>query len=80
MLIDALLMTVTELSPRVDANLPIVLSDDWISVKEGSRPDRLLEEVNYQLFGLVLSTPPDRSKEASPSTAARWAASKSVAR
>ena len=79
MLIDALLATVTELADRVDANLPIVLSDDWISVKEAAARTGYPRNQCIDSSGLVLSTPSRRSKEASLSTAARWAASKSLA-
>ena len=38
MMIDMLLANMIEIADRVDANLPIKLSKDWISVKEAASP------------------------------------------
>jgi hypothetical protein len=52
MIIDVLLANVIELAGRVDASLPIVLSDDWINVKEAAARTGYSKESMYRFVRL----------------------------
>ena len=58
MIIDVLLANVIELAGRVDASLPIVLPDHWITVKEAAAMTGYSKESLYRFarHGVIDST------------------------
>jgi hypothetical protein len=52
MMIDMLLANMIEIADRVDANLPIKLSKDWISVKEAAARTGYSKESMYRFVRL----------------------------